>query len=374
MRILFSLSVLSFFLIGFIFAQVDFSESKSEHQVEAVKAVEPERILTGKAEDKKPPPPSPSDKYCSNPFQTTCKAPWPTVDPTGVVRSDVTGEVLALRQLRNIIRKNPEWTSAQIDEELAQKLYTPKRKELISKAFRSVIEALTAYLGSLSEDVLNSEEKASLISRISKIELQLPPPAQTYSDAPDLLTKNTLYYERTSTGQMRLRVGGAYILNATSWYNLVFSFAHEIGHAIDPCETRHAQISPRIYEKLIGCFVEQKWVDPDKTHCEKGEQISEVFSDWLAIEVAARELEKTGGNYSLANRVKSAINFSRDLCEQPASPDILNTTNHQGPEIRIGSVVGAHPRLRRFLSCKSQRSTYCELDQLANSKNEKGSP
>lgn len=318
------------------------------------------------------PEPSLKAKYCRNPYGTTCSTPWPSYDPTGKVQPDVTAEVLALRHLRDLIRKNPSWTSSQIEEELALKLYTPKRRAYIEDAFNWVTKNMALYIEQKSNGSFSPEERESLVRRISEIELEIPPPAQVYSDAPELLTKNTIYYERTADGRLRLRIGGAYLLNATSWYNLVFTFAHEVAHAIDPCETKHAHITPRAYEALVSCFVKVGWVQSDRAHCGQGEQISEVFADWMASEIAARAIKARGSQYTETEKVKAAINLSRDLCEQSTSPDSLSMMSHQNPRTRIESILGRNPSLRESLECgnESRRRRYCRITQVARGSHE----
>ena len=290
-------------------------------------------------------------KYCENAHGTTCSTQWPSRDPTGRVLADAAGEVLALRQLRDLIRIHPTWSTAQIEERLAEKLYTPARKKLIQNAFDWVIKHLSEEISSRPATLLSDGEKRQLMERLARIQLEMPPPASVYADAPDLLTKNTVYYERTSSGELRLRVGGAYLINATSWYNLIFTFGHEISHSIDPCEARQAGIVPTIYQNLTQCFVSMGWVDSRHAACEKGEQVSEVFADWVATELAAKALEESGRSYSASEKTQSAINFARDLCAQTSSPDYLKSFTHQLPQVRIGSIIGQSPSVRKVLGC-----------------------
>src|SRR5690606_28292980 len=103
--------------------------------------------------------------------------------------------------------------------------------------------------------------------RISQIILELPPPASIYSDAADLITKNTVYYERTAQNVLRLRMGGAYLLNTTSWFNLIYTFSHELAHAIDPCEVKQAGMHLNSYDQLIACFISAGWVEKNRSQC-----------------------------------------------------------------------------------------------------------
>lgn len=304
------------------------------------------------------------EKYCENPHGATCSSRWPSVDPTGRVLPDVTGEVLALRQLRRIIRSHPDWSTTQVDEDLAKKLYTPERIEVLEKVFESVLKEIFTFLQDLPPSVLSFQEKEALIEQVKRIRLETPPPAKVYFDAPDLFTKNTVYYERTSRGELRLRIGGAYLLSASSLYNLMFTLAHEVAHSIDPCEASYAKISPKIYQPLMGCFVRMGWVKREDVHCRKGEQVSEVFADWLATEITVRVLEKRALNYTSTQKVKSVINFSRDLCEQSSSPDRLHIYSHRAPQVRIGSIIGQSPFVRKVVGCdRVVVRNYCQLSE-----------
>lgn len=304
------------------------------------------------------------EKYCENPHGITCSSPWPSIDPTGRVLPDVTGEVLALRQLRRIIRSHPDWSTVQVDEDLAQKLYTPERIEAVEKVFDAVLKEISNFLLTRSPSVLSSQEKQALIDQVKRIKLETPPPAEVYSDAPDLFTKNTVYYERTSGGVLRLRIGGAYLLSASSLYNLMFTLAHEVAHSIDPCEASYAKVSPKIYEPLMGCFVRMGWVKREDVHCRKGEQVSEVFADWLATEVTIRVLEARSLNYSSEQKTKSVINFARDLCEQSTSPDRLHIYSHRAPQVRIGSIIGQSPFVRKVVGCERVIvRNYCQMNE-----------
>jgi hypothetical protein len=103
-----------------------------------------------------------------------------------------------------------------------------------------------------------------------------------------------VYYERFADGRMRLRVGGAYLLSAKSWFNLVFTLAHELGHAIDPCELRVARLPLPAYDRLGACLLADGLVASRETRAECGQddQLSEAFSDWLAVQVTADVLKR----------------------------------------------------------------------------------
>lgn len=299
-------------------------------------------------------------RYCANAYNTTCSAPWPSIDPTGKVNPDVKGEIRALRLMRNLIRENPSWTSEQVQERLAEEIYTEDRRKGAEDAFKWVISSVQTFITDQEPGVFSPEEKARLLDRISQIHLELPPPASTYSDAADLITKNTAYYERTSKNLLRLRIGGAYLLNTTSWFNIVYTLSHEVAHSFDPCEAAHASILPKAYQELVSCFVSVGWVEKSRASCGPNEQISEVFADWVASQLLGHAISEFGKNYSATDRTNAAINAAHDLCDEPTG-DTLNLLTHQDPEVRIGSVVGKSPTVLQALGCPSTSYQYCHF-------------
>lgn len=308
--------------------------------------------------------------YCQSPYKVTCATAWQTRDPTGSVASDLNGEVRAFRFMRQIIRQSPDKTSAEIEEELAQKIYTPKRKKRLEDAFVWAKQAVFDILNNQSSEVLSTSEKEMLLARVHEVQLDLPPPATNYADAADLLTKNEIYYERTSSGITRVRVGGAYLINTSSFYNLAFTFAHEISHSIDPCEMARLGPLPNAYQKVLNCFVDQKWTLSNTLQCARSDEISEVFADWVAAQVIARAIEQNSANYTDDEKVLSAINSVRDLCEQPVVGAKPSYHNHKVPRMRIDKVLGSNPELRETLNCIPSEvpPTYCQFDYQENTR------
>lgn len=302
------------------------------------------------------------EAYCNNAHTATCKGAWPSRDPTGIVRADVTGEVRALRYMRNLIRENPSWTSEQVQERLAEIIYSEKRRQRVQEGFLWVITAFKKFINEQPESAFSLEEKQAIVERLSRLTLELPPPASVYADAADLITKNTVYYERTPSDELRLRMGGAYLLSTTSWYNIVFTFSHEIAHAIDPCEAKQAGIFPAAYQGLVDCFVEGGWVSAERSSCGPDEQISEVFADWVAAELVGRAIAENSHNYSAEQKTKAAINATRDLCEQAPAADLISLKFHQSPEFRVGTIMGENPMVREALSCPPRhKASYCHF-------------
>jgi hypothetical protein len=294
---------------------------------------------------------------CAQMHRTVCQKRGATHDPTGAVKPDVDGELQALREYERIIREHPDWTSAQVDDELVRTIYTDKRRERLRSAYRWVQNTLETFIERQPEQVFTASEKRRLLTRLRKTELQLPPPAAVYADEPDLFTKNDVVYERTLDGRMRMRVGGAYVLTAKSWFNLVFTMAHELGHAIDPCELRAARISIPAYDRLSACFMAHGLTAARSTRLECGDndQLSETFADWLAVQVSSRALRNFATEFHGPQLASAAMNSVRDLCEQDddegASRDPAGFEFHPSPEIRIDRIFARNPMIRETLGC-----------------------
>lgn len=297
--------------------------------------------------------------YCENPYQVTCASSWPSIDPSGRVYPEVRGEVRALRLMRQVIHEQPELTSDQVQDELASRIYTETRRNRALQVFNWVKSRLKQWI---HQQPFEPYEREALTFRVDRVVLELPPPARVYGSAVDLVTKNAVYYERTAEGILRLRVGGAYLMNTTSWYNIAYTFAHELAHAIDPCELEIAQLKPKSYQNLTQCFVDRGWVEANKIECGGIEQISEAFADWLATEIFQFALSEWTTEYSDQEKLSAIINATRDLCEQSLEGTALIYNYHRPPEVRIGEIFALHPKLRDQLNCK-QKLSYCQIHQ-----------
>jgi hypothetical protein len=310
---------------------------------------------------KTPPPPNP----CRNIYQLVCQK-GEIYDPTGTVRSDFAGEKQAHHLYEEIIRKHPNWGIAEIDEEVVKQIFTSRPRSRLINAFQWVKKDLEKFIDQQPNTIFNSQEKQSLKARIRKTQLQIPPPASVYSDEPDLITKNEVYYERMVDGQMRLRVGGAFVFIAKSWFNLVFTFAHELAHAIDPCEIRYARLSFPAYDRLAACFFRNHLIATrkDRLECGPNDQLSETFADWIAVQITSHTLTSFSREFHGLSLINAARNSVKDLCEQEDAPNELDFEFHPPPQVRIEKIFGRNPTIRRILGCPipPENLPYCDFD------------
>ncbi len=315
---------------------------------------------------------------CQDFFHAVCKKRGETRDPTGTVNTDVEGEVQALRLYEEIIHQHPDWSSDKVDEELVTSIYTPKRRNRLIAAFQLVQSSIARFIDRQPETVFTKKEKKILKTRIKETIIELPPPAAIYADEPDLYTKNDVYYERTPEGKKRLRVGGAYLLSVKSWFNLLFTVAHELGHSIDPCEMKSVDMTLPAYGRLGACFEREKLTaagkGPSFRECGEKDQLSETFADWLAVQVTAESLKTFSTEFHPSQVLNAASNAVRDICEQDESriessdgPEPFQPINdeevHPSPQIRIEGIFAGNPSIRSVLGCVTPpRQVYCELD------------
>jgi hypothetical protein len=293
-------------------------------------------------------------ELCNHLYRTVCQKRGETRDPTGVVRPDVDGEIQALRTYEEIIHQHPDWESEQVDQELVNTIFTPKRRARVESAYHWVEHVMEQFINRQPESVFTRSEKKQLKQRLRKTELQLPPPVSMYADEPDLFTKNDVFYERMLNGQMRMRVGGAYLLNAKSWFNLVFTLGHELGHAIDPCELRAARLAIPAYDRISACFLAHGLTAARTTRRECGEndQLSETFADWMAVQMVSEALRSFATEFHGNQLVSAASNSVRDLCEQDETgADELDLEFHPSPEVRINQIFARNPGIREVLGC-----------------------
>ena len=305
---------------------------------------------------------------CTAPYRAVCQKRGITRDPTGTVLPDVNGEISVLRTYEEIVRAHPNWSVEQVDHELAEQIYTVRRRERILAAHAWVIRAIEDLIERQTETNLTKKEKNLLIKRLRRVEVELPPPVSLYADEPDLITRNDVFYERLASGRMRLRVGGAYLMTAKSWYNVVFTMAHELAHAIDPCEIRSQGYAFPAYDRLSACFLSQGTVASRKNRSECGlhDQLSETFADWVAVQISADALAQKAAHYSLTDRIAAATNSVRDLCVYEEDPGVADTDHHPAPEVRIEKIFALNPKIRETLECgrSSEETPYCDFDFL----------
>lgn len=304
-----------------------------------------------------------NELFCSKSYDAICKAP-PVADPTGETSLDYRGEIRALRVLRRIVRTNPGWTTEQIENELVARIYTQERKDKLNRIFDGVRREVVELINQHSSQVFSAADKEVLINRISKVKLELPENRETYSDATDLYTKSEIYYERSHLGDLRVRVGGAYVLNTSSEFSIIFTMAHELAHSIDPCEIHHGPpMNYGAYNGLVQCFVENQWLKQDEAQCGNKDKTSEVFADWLGSEILARAIRKRT-TYSLQDKVNAAVNAVRDLCDDSSGFEKVNLDYYPTDIVRVKGIFARNGLLRKELQCTTapQPKPYCRFE------------
>lgn len=293
---------------------------------------------------------------CDNIYETVCEEThWPLRDPTGRVRRDVDAEVEVLRMFEELLLENPEWTREEAYEELVRVVYSKKRVDRLASAFQRAREELEQFIQEQPKSIFTPKEKKALIKILRSVQLELPPPASRYVDELDLLTRNGVYYQRMKSGKLRLRVGGAYLFAVSSWFNLIFTFAHELAHSFDPCELReHYLRSHPAIERLSACLQKSGVValTRNRNECGTHDHLSEAFADWMAVQATARVLKRYATEFDEEQLRKAVQNSVRDLCEQKEDFRDADLTYHPSPEIRIERIFGTHPTVRRLLGCR----------------------
>jgi hypothetical protein len=288
---------------------------------------------------------------CTDLYHAICGRSGETRDPTGVVRPDIDAEKLTSQLADNITHAHPDWVGSQVDEELVKQIYTPRKTQRLQGAFQWAARALESFINRQPDSVFNASEKRKLKARLKSVQLQLPPPAAVYDDEPDLYTKTDVFYERTLDGKLRMRIGGAYLVAAKSWFNMLFTVAHELAHSVDPCEVRAAGLAFPAYDRLAACFLRDGLIEARSTRreCGQNDQLSESFADWMAVQVTAEALESFATRFHGPALVAAATNSVRDLCEEEG--DVSDSQYHPEPRIRIDRIFGQNPKIRSLLGC-----------------------
>ncbi len=290
-----------------------------------------------------------------------------TKDPSGFVKRDVEGEVEALRIMEKIVQNNKKISTQNVYEELANKIYTEERVKILKDLFEDVRKYMLKFIDAQPFQSLGLEERIILKKQIEKVVLEIPPPANIYSDELDLYTSNDVFYERTKENNLRIRIGGANLFTVNSKFNLAFTLAHELAHSIDPCELKYNQVDILAYHGLAECFgtplVEQSG------ECMAHGRVSEIFADWVATHIVADLLTVSSEKYTIAQTRMALMNAVRDLCveeepydddrtpeddKSPETPEEL-AASHPSSSYRVNHIFAQHPQIRKILGCKENQ-------------------
>lgn len=327
----------------------------------------PRRVVELPSELPEPQPipePSPTLEACESLFAVACGKIPLLQDPTGIVQPDAAGEIEALRVYETIIHQHPDWTSEEVDEELVKEIYTDRRRDRIFDTFQWVERAMETFLDRQPASTIPAAARRKLKKRLRETQLELPPPASVYANEPELFTKNDVYYSSFADGRRVIRMGGAYLLSSKSFFNRVFTIAHELAHAIDPCEIMPTGVEVPSYRKIEGCFIKVRLVNRARGHCSPESLLPEVFADWVATEITADALEQYVSKFkNKRERLYSVINSVRDLCNDEIwLEDDLRA--HPSARDRMDGIFAANPRIRAILQCEApSRRIACELNQ-----------
>lgn len=191
-------------------------------------------------------------------------------------------------------------------------------------------------------------------------------------------------------------------LHGTSLFSIAYIVAHELSHAVDPCNLaegpadmslRYDFSRPREEQYpirgLLNCLRDPRSfraarfspgstrppgaassVSSSETEQGTQDQICEAFSDWLAGEVAPTYIRSLGEFTPEQARVGYS-NVFRFAC------DDRQTRGEHPPTLRrINHGILVQPEVRRQMDCPPTHPTnlYCDADQLANAPDVPGMP
>jgi hypothetical protein len=317
---------------------------------------------------------------CTDPMSWICSLPGQTFDLTGSVQTDSvtesrTSEIFAevVNQAtstgeegeKRAIFPATQEQQERLEEIFSAKVYTDARVARLTAAFEWTRREVLQWIQEQPERILSISEKRLMVSFVKRVRLDLPPLRIFDPDHPDILLRSDILFESLDEATGRLILGGAFVLGADSWFALVFAFAHELGHALDPCHFESHQHRVLAMDRLSACFVEKQWVKARRSRikCGANDQLSEVFSDWLATEMVSRALLRFSARMTRQEVRAALVNSVRDLCTDPT----LKTSEaslYAPDSVRIHEIFFAHPLLRKVLRCRNRLPLYrnrCEL-------------
>ncbi|MEK7691407.1 MAG: hypothetical protein AAB425_10355 [Bdellovibrionota bacterium] len=299
-------------------------------------------------------------RSCDDAFREVC-IPSSLQDPTGVVDNVPIGEAAIERIRTRIAAENPE-DPAEARRRLIEEVYSPARLQRAEAAFRWVKGAILDEIESWAKSRrINARERRLIARRIKQVSLEFPDPKYPIygADDVDIALLDELDFQGT-----KVRVGGAYLIRVNSWFNLVFTLAHELAHAIDPCELLADGLRLPVLDRISACFDRSGWIALRKTRksCDQDDQLPEVFADWIATRVTAQALEIFAQEFH-GNQVAAAVaNSVRDLCDDDTpGPNAREVHHHPTAEMRINRIFATHPTVRGLLGCvPSSLQPYCD--------------
>lgn len=353
-------------------------------QVGTVLARPPLESLSGARLPQALPSPTPSrlslPDPCIDPMPWICSLPGQTFDLTGSVQTDSlteskTSEIFAEvvsqaastgeeGEKRAIYPATLEQKD-RLEEIFSAKVYTETRIARLTAAFEWTRHEVLQWIQEQPERILSSSEKKLMTSLVKRVRLDLPPLRIFDPDHPDILLRSDILFESLDEATGRLILGGAFVLGADSWFALVFAFGHELGHALDPCHFESHQHRVLAMDRLSACFVEKQWVKARRSRvkCGANDQLSEVFSDWLATEMVSRALLRFSARMTRQEVRAALVNAVRDLCTDPTLKT-AEASLYAPDAVRIHEIFFAHPLLRKVLRCRNRLPLYrnrCEL-------------
>ena len=325
---------------------------------------------------------------CSHLYSFICEGQTHLEDPTGTLETALTGEQAAQTLLNHLRKNHPQWSEVTLQEKLAETIFNPTQRQRLQKAFLWVKRELLHFFDQQSDTLFSAAEKMRIKTFLMETTLQIPPPAQIYGDHSELLMSDDVFYEKTEEGQRFLKIGGGYVLVYQSWFNLIFTLAHELAHSIDICEIKDEGLSFPAFDRLNACFLEQQLIalTPQRQECVSHDHLAEVFADWIAVQITSRALQIFKQEHpalSLENAVKNSV---RDLCfqnhhglrgepeeetprertelrEKESADSKEGSEFHPSPQVRIEKLFAQHPLIRELLGCPppppETQSSFC---------------
>jgi|GEM_PF-6468501 len=148
--------------------------------------------------------------------------------------------------------------------------------ETLRRSFQETRDDLVAWL---LANPLDEVVRGRLILKINSVQLEAPVSESTLATDPGLAARDDISYVRLVSGELKIRVGGGYVRHGGSLDAHRFALAHELAHAIDPCDLA--------WKGFAAC-----WKGVTGGRCESDGPPNERFADWLAARILARRLAR----------------------------------------------------------------------------------
>jgi hypothetical protein len=290
--------------------------------------------------------------------------------------------------------------------EIEQSLSNERRNSLVDRnQVRRTTEVLfprvkNQFIELLNDLPIEDGVRRRMVAKIRNMRIQESNCAEGYGSNQATMVPNAFYFPEKNLVQ----ICEGYLLTSSSEFKLVGVMAHEIGHALDPCNIADSGVfnykpdSPWLDQYpipgLARCLSQHSPTEDqenvsrrssgyggergmypgsvapptrdgrsnsktfDKASC-RNAHLGELCGDWFAAEILPRYVKTHLSNLTPTQIRAGYANVERGSCGSRGGPG----STHPASELRTNAIIGSHPEIRSQMGCTQpprKRYPYCD--------------